>query len=708
MRYTIEVKGFRDEVTLMNKKTYIAFRKNIKLGKNLFKKSIWLVKKYENYKKVKPIDNHLILFESYQATRMSGNPLAIFEEMITNPEYKDFRFVWVLNDDDNPYKKIYEKDKRVSFCRAHSLKFVKYLSTAKYLVNNKTFPYYFAKRDGQIYINTWHGIPLKTLGKQQKGAMGQYKNVCRNYLHADYLVMPDRFTADILIDSCDIRTLYQGTIVDAGYPRVDNTLNTDYQEMRKFLADCVDIDLSKKLVLYAPTWRGEVGNTLDTSEQIIKHLVDITKGLSDEYALVLKIHDRTYENIQNNDKLCKIKNVPDWIDTNKLLAAIDVLITDYSSIYFDYLCLKRPIIFFVYDREEYERTRGLYFSLDTFVPGPLCYTPDEVNQALRNNIKLQSEYEQIANQIQLKHCYNDDGNSTKRVLDIIMNRKKERYIYKLTPDARPRVLINTPAFADSQNAFTFVNMINSIENEGYNVILLYCTVVTSRDEYYLKKLNPEINVIYRVPVPHRKVIDAMLSKPYSKKKKNSVYISEDAARKYRLHYFPHIEFDIAIDLGGKFNLWQFIMARTEFKKKVVFLDANKNSYDVDQLIYLKQNFDCIACPSVEMYERYQNLLERTSGKAELKLLALPVLFEKYSKNLKQDLASYFSSVGDLVKNHGDSSEQNFHNADIEADHEYQSWSQEALMPLTEAFSDAGWYNEQNQYFINKFIKLITE
>ena len=57
--------------------------------------------------------------------------------------------------------------------------------------------------------------------------MGQYKNVCRNYLHADYLVMPDRFTADIMIDSCDIRTIYQGTIIDAGYPRVDNTLNTD-------------------------------------------------------------------------------------------------------------------------------------------------------------------------------------------------------------------------------------------------------------------------------------------------------------------------------------------------------------------------------------------------------------------------------------------------------------------------------------------------
>lgn len=619
-------------------KQYINIKYRLEPLKN---SKIGYVRKYNQYIAQRKINEHMVLFQAYQATRMSCNPMAIFLEMRNDPYFKGFTYVWALDEQDNYYANQYKNDKSVIFCKVESEEYVRYLSTAKYLVNNKTFPYYFRKREGQVHLSTWHGIPLKTLGKKQYGSMGQYSNVSRNYIHTDYLVMPDRFTANVLLECCDLTTAFNGYVVDAGYPRTDFTVNTDYNEMREFLKEQLDIDITKKIVLYAPTWRGEVGSSQDTTSIILKNLTDLSDGLPEGYILLLKIHDRTYTYVKNNKKLKKMKNVPDWMETNQLLAAVDILITDYSSLYFDFLCLRRPTLFFVYDREEYESTRGLYFDMETEVPGPLCYTADQVNVAIRNIDEVYAKYEPVTERLIREYCYNDDGSCTKRVLNIVFKGKDREYIYKVNTKDTKRIAVYAGTLSTNPYAMSIISQLNHIKSENIELYLVYNRSPIAEDEYYLKKLNPNIKVFYRVPVPDSKYTSYFQRQPYMEKGLAKKFVSYEAAKRYKDHYFGDIKFDLVIDFWGEPSFWQLVFAKNDFGKKITALPKVPTN---EIMKYMKQHFDQLLCFDVENYKKYKKMLDKIEGKAELIPMPIPIDMSDFSKNLQEDLTYVMSYV----------------------------------------------------------------
>lgn len=607
-----------------------------------------LLRCYYKTMQTKPIQDKMVMFEAYQASRMSCNPLAIFEWMKKQIEFEDFIYVWVLSDADNYYAKQYEGNPHFIVVAPHSIEFVKYLAVAKYLVNNKTFPYYFVKREGQVHISTWHGIPLKTLGKQQLGSMGQYNNVARNYIHTDYLVMPDRFTANIMLECTDMQSLFQGYVIDAGYPRVDFTLNTDYNEMRQFLAKLLNIDISKKLVLYAPTWRGEVGNAKDTTDVILDNLLALSEGLPKEYELLLKIHDRTYVYVKDNPRLQQMKNIPDFIDTNKLLAAMDVLITDYSSIYFEFMCLKRPILFFVYDREEYESTRGLYFSLDTQVPGPLCYTAAEVNECLSHIDEVSAEYKTVYDQIFQDFCYNDDGHATDRVMNIIFHQKDMEYAYKIESKKKIKTLMYLGNLSKNSISESVIAQINQLDSNQYDLYLLCAQKPSQKNERYLKLLADHVRVIYRVPMPVSKERDYYIANCYEKENGyGRKFVDVKAAQRYRYHYLSNQEFDLCIDFTGTPSIWNLIFAKTAFRKKVVFMNQ-KYSKQLIRIQYAKKYFDEVICTRRKDYESYASTFATMEGEGDLKFLPVPASMENYLKNLKKDLTNSLSYADQVL------------------------------------------------------------
>ena len=444
------------------------------------------------------VDDKVILFEAYQGTRIACNPLAIFKYMVDNPDYKDYKFVWGINDENNHYAKKYANHDNVIFCKKDSKEYLKYLASAKYLINNKTFSYFFIKKPEQVYINSWHSVALKKLGKHQEGRMGQYKNVTKNYIQTDFLVVPNRFMTDVLLDCCDIMTHYNGVVIDEGYPRTDLSYNTPMQEMRNYLRDLLGVDITKKIALYAPTWRGEVGASIDITDEILQHVLDINKDLPSDCVLLLKVHDRTYTFVKDNPELQKVANVPDWLDSNELLAGIDILITDYSGIFFDFLKLKRPIIFFAYDRELYEKERGMYMDFDT-MPGPICYTAKEVTDTLANIDEIYPNYEDKHTYMLEEYCYREDGNCTQRVVDIIFKGAHSPNVYSIERPEKPRILINVGNFRSRADSADLVNSLNKIDFTQLDITLYFNASPNIVDEVYLKRLNPNIHIIYRCP-----------------------------------------------------------------------------------------------------------------------------------------------------------------------------------------------------------------
>lgn len=364
-------------------------KRNIQRLRTLKKQS--LKKKYEKALEKKiPIKKNTILYESFWGRGMIDNPYALFLYLLDDEKYQH---VWVLNDlNYYPCIKKFEKYNNVSFVEYNSQEYFEYLVSAEYLINNVTFESYFMKQEGQVYINTWHGTPIKKMGFDVEGDLDKTNNIYQNFLSADYLLSANQITTDMYLHSFHLNEKYQGEIVEGYYPRNDLLFTTKKENLLLDLKEAdVEIDPNKKIILYAPTWRednkGLVKNNID---EIISFEKELKRNLEslDRYEILLKPHQFVYENLKGNDEFIG-KLIPSYIDTNQLLSIVDVLITDYSSIFIDYMCTKKPIIFYSPDIDLYQNERGLNITVDQ-LPGP---TYNKVEDVVGYLLKIEKDNE---------------------------------------------------------------------------------------------------------------------------------------------------------------------------------------------------------------------------------------------------------------------------------------------------------------------------
>ena len=197
--------------------------------------------------------------------------------------------------------------------------------------------------------------------------------MARNFLHATHIMAGNQFTAEVLTRRYDVDTMISGSVAVTGYPRVDRTLNAS-DAKRTCLKRTLGIPSSdiRPVVLYAPTWRGGLSTTHFDTERLMSDLDRLTALNCN---VVFRAHHRTQELLAGADLSVTI--VPDRIETNELLAVVDVLITDYSSIVFDFLPTGKPVALYTYDLEEYQNERGLYIDPSS-IGLPTANTIDEL------------------------------------------------------------------------------------------------------------------------------------------------------------------------------------------------------------------------------------------------------------------------------------------------------------------------------------------
>ncbi|MCJ2146752.1 glycosyltransferase [Bacillus sp. B19-2] len=524
--------------------------------------------KYSQYVSL-PIKEKTVLYEAYHGRSISGNCYAIFLKLVQDNDFKDYHHVWVINDISDPMVEELKRNyQNVSFTSVDSNHYLKYLATSKYLINDTSFPFYFVKRDEQIYINTWHGTPLKTLGLDIKNrGMSTHKNIQRNLLHSDYLISPNQFTYEKLLKSHDIYEIYAGKVADIGYPRTDLTLETSGEEVRKTL----NIPLDKKVILYAPTWRGTVGKENDTSQVLLDEVMDIQKSMGDDYIVLLKSHYFTFEYFKKNklDHLC----VPNWYDTNKLLAAVDILITDYSSIFFDFLPLKKPVLFYMIDHQEYEAERGFYLDINN-LPGPVCENLNELIDKLQNVHVLKKEFSEQYDKYLEEFCYNDDGQASKRLVEMIFKKQNQEQLISTETD-KQKLLFYCGGFYNNGITMSAINLFDHIDYSKYEV-----TVIDNANEHKdkwknIRKLNPKVHVLYRPGVFNKTLKETYEHQLVLRRGIYTDSMSKTAPVKAYQRELKRIignaKFDIGIDFGGYNKFWSMLFAFGQFKTRSIYL-----------------------------------------------------------------------------------------------------------------------------------------
>ena len=344
-----------------------------------------------------------VLFESFQGKVIGDSPFDIFQGLQTTRP--DLKFIWVTA----PATKAPAGSTSVAF---GSRAYLRALATSKYLVNNSNFPPYFRKAAGQIYLQTWHGTPLKRLGRDitQNNLTKSYLDTMDREAKAwDYLISPNPFCTEIF-PSC---FGYSGEILETGYPRNDKLSNATAVERQRIRESIGVSDPSVTLVMYAPTWR-DYSRTATGNWQSVFYLDENTK-LPEGFKMIYRGHTNTHESHKDggNENFIDVTRYPNITD---LYLAADALITDYSSVMFDYTVTGKPVLFLTPDLERYRAERGFYFDFEAEAPGPILTNEAEVLHALQSLDEISRDYQSKYRNWQLKFDAHEDGKAASRVI----------------------------------------------------------------------------------------------------------------------------------------------------------------------------------------------------------------------------------------------------------------------------------------------------
>lgn len=394
-------------------------------------KSIRIVKVHLAYKKIKkmlhskkefakslyihvflkqPVKENWIIFESFFGKNYSDSPKYIYEYLAKNYPGK-YRFVWVIN----KKTKIPYKHKEI---KRFSIRYYYYLARCKYCVFNGRQPVWMVKREGNVFLQTWHGTPLKKLVfdiDDISSATPKYKQqVYKQSRVWDYLIAPNAFSRETF-RRC---FMFDKTMLETGYPRNDILHSPDRDKLAQQIKERLRIPKDKKVILYAPTWRDDEYYAKGQYKFELRLDLDMLhRELGKEYVVLLRTHYFIADSIDVSALEGFAYNVSKYDDISELYLISDILITDYSSVFFDYANLKRPMLFFTYDLEKYrDMLRGFYFDIEREVPGPLVFTSEEVVDAIKNIEDIKKQYSQIYEGFYHRFCEWEDGHASEKVV----------------------------------------------------------------------------------------------------------------------------------------------------------------------------------------------------------------------------------------------------------------------------------------------------
>lgn len=627
---------------------------------NFFYKVLFLdeCQKYTFYYKRNKINSKIIMYESYIGTGMICNTYALFKEFKARKEFVNFKHYWVINDKNEikVLKKEFKQYKNVKFISRYTDEYLKILTKAKYLIHNTTFPNYFAKKEGQIYVNTWHSITVKTLGYDIPDGRFSSANVMKNLLATNYLISPNEFTTKIFKESFKLNGIYNGLLVEHGQPRNDVFFHNNIMIYEKLNNRNIILNKSKKIILYAPTWKGE--NYSNPSIQVNEYY-DFVSYLNthinqDEYQVLIKPHQAVYRKLSKVDKKNSIF-IPSTIDTNELLTIVDILISDYSSIYFDFLLTKRPVLFYINDLEDYNDYRGLYFQLDE-LPGPSTNKLDEICEWIKNIDKIQIKYKHIYNKTLGWACKNDDGYVSNRIFDLVFkNESNQTKLVDISKTPKHKLLFYGGSLAMNGVTSTLLTLFNNINYDKYDVTIITFGSNNSVVKNNIMKINENVRVLNRVGTIPKTRIEGYRDKKIRINGLKNIYYKAlcpyDFYKREFRRCFGESTFDYVIDysgygsffpllfmqaVGAKRLIWQHndLLKDLENHEKRAMKTYNRNTLTVDGLKSIYDYFDLIVSCGRTAGERNKKALAKKNTSAKFVYSKNPIDFNRVKNGIQ--------------------------------------------------------------------------
>ncbi|MEE6667712.1 CDP-glycerol glycerophosphotransferase family protein [Pediococcus acidilactici] len=330
------------------------------------------------------VNQKKILFSSFSGRKYDDSPQVLYEELKSDKKFEDYSFVWV-------FKKENKELPSEIQVRSNTFKYFVALLTSKYWISNSSIEELVPLNSkNHVYINTWHGVPIKFLGNDQK----KDSYLARNWYTA--------VKFNLLLSSGD----YDSNLFRKIFPKTQNIKVTGLprnldlyedaskkNEIRQKTITKLKLDPSKKTILYAPTFRADSLN--DRAQMELNFDKESLKKITSEYNFLIRPHYFIEKIVPDKG----FKDVRDF-RLNDLLITSDLLITDYSSIMFDYMILNKPIISYAYDLADYRNNNGTYID-PTDIGIPIIQSskklPGIIKEELKKNTVKSKELNKIYN-----------------------------------------------------------------------------------------------------------------------------------------------------------------------------------------------------------------------------------------------------------------------------------------------------------------------
>lgn len=366
---------------------------------------------------VLPVNRKRIVFDSSLGKSYSGNPRHIFEYMVENGYQEKWECTWFY--ENIPYP-IPGDGYQFRYGR---LRYLYYMATAKVWVFDCRQPEWLVKRKNCFYIQTWHGTPLKKLVldmddvfmMNETDIASYQKGFVKNVQTWDYLISQNPFSTVTFRHAF----AFEKEMLEIGYPRNDLLFSKNNEEDIRLLKRRLGLPADKKIILYAPTFRDDEFDQNSSYRFSPKLSFDLLQEqLQDEYVLIVKYHYLIMDYIDWFPYNGFVYHFDQSHDIAELFLVSDMLITDYSSVMFDYSILKRPMFFYAYDLDKYKNDlRGFYFNYESEMPGPISYNTENLIEDIKNYDA--GKYEERFEKFHTKYNIWDDGKASEKVVELI-------------------------------------------------------------------------------------------------------------------------------------------------------------------------------------------------------------------------------------------------------------------------------------------------
>lgn len=371
-----------------------------------------------------PVEDTEVLFMAFHGRGLLDNPMAVYKAMLSKKEFDKYTIIWVVND-------MKAELKRGTKVKYQSLGYFYHLARSKYWVINCKLPEYVHKKREQVYVQTWHGTPLKRLGmdivngteKKRSRSGRSLEKIGRSYQidsrRYTYMISPNSFSTEVFQSAFGVK---RTQIVEMGYPRNDVLYKPSVDRIA-VLRKKYCIPEGKQVLLYAPTWRD---NDFDISGYILNLQVDFQrwKRILTDYVVLLKPHYFIVNQIKVDASLREfVRIMPPKSDINELYLISNCMVTDYSSVFFDYALLNRPIYFYMYDLEKYrEELRGFYLDIYTELPGDVFVEEGQLLKAVEDKI---FDYDRLR-QFNQRFNFYQTGKCSDELLNLVFDKRTQK------------------------------------------------------------------------------------------------------------------------------------------------------------------------------------------------------------------------------------------------------------------------------------------